>query len=797
MEIGGFDAGQIVSDLMQIERIPLNALEVRKTAAQEAATAIGALRSTVESFRFASVKLSDSTSFDRFATSVSDPTAISATASSSAAPGSLTFQVTQLASAHGLRSVGTVASSNLSIMTDSTLSLAKGTQALGIASVRSGAGLAAGSFDLDVIQTSDVARLTADSALAATTTISAGGLLQPPDNRTLNLTIDGQARTLTLTAGDYTREGLASHVNDLLQAQGAPATASVDAGGRLVFTSDNQGSAAEISITGGNARGDLGLVNATANGLDGIIDVNGTQTTVANAAPGQTIAVDTGAGTLQVTLSGALQIGTTKVTVVNTGSRSLADVAAAINGAGAGISAAAVRVDDSNWRLQLGSTTTGEDGEIAVDGAAFDQVGGLIESSDARNARITIGEGAGSYEVEANGNTFNNVIAGVSFTAKKVTTEPVTVSVTRDDETLASDVSKMVAAANTLLAQIKVQTRYDVANGTKGSLANNSTIRGLPDQIRRALGGTVNGIASMIPSDIGIQTTRDGSFTFDKAKFIETMSERPAEVARFLTRGATTPAGITFDTATAETVTGSYDIEVTTAAERASTAQLFNGGASANSRIGVRVGDITATYDVSSGQTAAEVINGLNTALAQAGLKVLAETDGAGVRIRAEKWGESGNFEFNADVGGAGSWGDLTGVDIVGTIDGVAATGIGQTLSLNAFVDSDAAGLSVKIDGGLTGALGSVDYQPGIAARVAEFATSVTDSDTGSLQTANNAADRRVTDFNDQIERFEDRLLIREANLARQFSSLQALLQGLQSQNSYISSQLSSLPSYS
>ncbi len=790
MQIGGFDANEIVTSLIQIERIPLSALEGRKTAAEEAARAIGALRASVESFRFASLKLSESTSFDRHTATVSDESAISAATTTGAAPGSLTFSVTQLASAHGLHSSGTVAASNLAITSDPALALAIGTSKLGISSVRAGAGLAAGKFDLQVVQSSDGARLTAGAALAASTTISS------PANSGLSLQIDGVGYNVVLTDGTYDRQALVDEIN--IQLAGAPATASLDATNSIVLTGTREGSSAALAIGNGTSNGVLGLTaGAAATGLDGIIDVGGIQTTVTDAADGLTVAVDTGSGTLEVNLAGGLEIGTTKVTVVDTASRSLADVAAAINGAGAGISAAAVRVDESNWRLQLGSGTTGENGEIAIDGSVFGQVGGLVETASARNAEIVIGEGVGAYTVEAEGNTFSEVMTGVSFTAKQVTTSPVTVSVARNDDALAADVAKMVTAANTLLVEIKVQTRYDVANGTQGSLANNSAIRRLPDQIRQALGGTVNGIASMIPSDIGIQTTRDGSFTFDKTAFLEAMTERPDEVARFLTRGATTPAGVTFDAATADTVTGSYDIDVTTAAARASTALLFDGGASANSRIGIRVGDITATYDVSSGQTAAQIIDGLNSVLAQAGLNTVAEADGGGVRIRAEKWGTSGAFEVNTALDGAGTWDALTGVDVAGTIDGVEATGIGQTLSLNVFVDSDAAGLSVTIDGGAFGALGAVDYQPGIAARVAEFATSVTDSDTGMLQTANDAADRRVTDFNDQIDRFEDRLFTRETNLRRQFAALQTLLEGLQSQGNFISGALSSLPNFS
>ncbi|MEM9748088.1 MAG: hypothetical protein AAF945_15430, partial [Actinomycetota bacterium] len=167
--------------------------------------------------------------------------------------------------------------------------------------------------------------------------------------------------------------------------------------------------------------------------------------------------------------------------------------------------------------------------------------------------------------------------------------------------------------------------------------------------------------------------------------------------------------------------------------------------------------------------------------------------DGTGLRLRSDDWGSAGDFELNTDVLGAGTWDAVAGDDVAGTIDGIAATGTGRRLFLNELVDSPAAGVSLQIDGGVTGALGNVDYQPGLAARVAELTTFLVD-DEGTLETVADAQQRRIEDFNDQIDRFEDRLLIREDTLIRQWSSLSTLLEGLNNQGNFILSQLASLP---
>lgn len=789
MEISGIDADFIVTQLMEIEAIPLTRLEARKTDAKVASDAIAAIKSKVDAFRLAAEKLQYTSAFTKYTSSVSDDSVISASISGSAAPGAFSFVVNRLASAHGLRSIGTVSSDNVAITTADVLAVASATADVGISSVRAGAGLGEGDLEVRITQSSAGARSTG-SVLGGFTMINAGV------NDTIDVTINGAARTLTIADGVYDQTGLANAVQAAIDATGGGATASIDAAGALAITTTREGSSATLQITGGSALATVGMsVDAAARtGTDGLVDIGGTITTVTLAEEGQAVALDTGAGTLDVTLSGGLRVGSADVAVVSTGDKSLADVTAAINAANNGVTASAVNVSDGAWRLQLNSTTTGLDGEIAIDTSVFTGLGGMIESSAAQDAQITIGSGPGAYTVDASGNTFSNVIAGVTVTAKKVSADPVTVGVTRDDAAITKNVANMVTKINELLADIKVQTRADPESGTSGALNGNSTIRSVADRVRAALANQVSGLALSLPYQVGIERDRDGSFTFDEAKFTAALQDDPDAVAALFAQGGTSTGDARFLTAAGTTVSGSYAVDVTTAATQATSIRLFDGGAVADTRIGVRIGATSALVDVQTGETPAQIIAKLNAAFAEADLDVVAAVDATGLVIRADDWGSAGDFELNTDVLGAGTWDAQTGTDVVGTIDGLLATGTGRKLTLATSADSNAAGLSVEIAAGVTGALNPVEYRPGLAARVVEVTNLLTDGDTGTLSTAQEFASKRIEDFNDQIERYEDRLVVREATLRRQWASMQTLLGQLQAQGDWLSGQLANLP---
>ncbi len=786
MEIGGIDATTIVDQLMEIERIPLNNLEARKSAAQVAADALGSLSTSVKSYLSAAQRLASASAFDRTTSSISHPDVVSASTGAGATTGSLSFVVDRLAQAEGLRSVTSVSSSAVAVTSDAFLAVAAGTRSIGVASVRAGAGLSAGDVDLTVSQASAAAVARGTAPLAASTVV--GG-----SNDTIDLSVNGVAHTITLAAGTYDATGYGAAVQSALDAAGIAATATVDGAGELVLATAREGSAASIQITGGSALADAGLaVDATAHiGTDGVFDVEGVLTTVTSIDAGGAVAVDTGAGTLDVTLSAGLRVGAVDVAVVGTGDGSLRDVAAAINTAKNGVSAAAVRITDGQWVLQLGATHTGEQGRIAIDPAVLGDLGGLIETTAAQNAQITIGSGPGAYSIESSGNTFTDVMGGVTLTVKQVSTAPVTVTVARDDNAIAADVAKLVSAANDVIGQIKVQTRTDPTAGTKGPLAGDATVRSIAEQVRSALTDQIAGL-SLLPSSVGIERDRDGGITYDQSRLLDALRDDPTAVARLFSRGGTVSNDISFDGASATTTSGTYDVVVTTAATRAASTTLFDGGAATSTRVGVRVGSLTATFDISAGLTRDEIVDGLNASLAAAGLDVVAEDDGTGLRLRADDYGTAGDFELNVDLGGAGTWDAVIGTDVVGTIDGVAATGIGRRLSLSELDDSLAKGLSVLVGEGVTGSL-TVDYRPGIAARVAEVTDRLTRADTGVLGNAREAANRRVDGYNEQIERFEDRLFIRETNMRRQWANLQTLLANLQNQGTWLTGQIAGL----
>lgn len=788
MEISGIDAEFIVTNLMQIEQRPLLALQARQDKAKAAADALTRLKTSVDAFRVAASKLADASSLNRYAASVSHADIVAASVNGSASAGALTFTVDRLAAAHGLRSVGAVASSSVAVTTASHIAVAAGTTQLGIGSVAAGPGLGAGTVSLEVVQASTAASVTGASGLAASTLIDAS-------NDTIEVTVDGVALSVAIAHGTYDREGLVAAVQTGIDGAGGGATASLTGGGSIVLATRSEGSAATIELTGGSALSSLQLApTGPRAGADGVVRVGTHETTVTHAAAGETVAVDTGDGTLNITLAGGLRAGSTDVEVVATGDRSLAAVAAAITSANAGVSAAAVDTGAGGWHLQLTARSTGDAGQIAIDPAAFDAVGGLIETSAAQNAQITIGSGPGAYHVEASGNTFVNVVGGVTLTAKSTSTTPVTVTVARNDDAAANDLAALVSAANTLLAEIKVQTRYDATTRVAGVLSGNATVRQLADEVRQALGAPVAGLPNGgLASTIGIELGKEGSFAFDRSKFMEAVAADPDAVARLLGRGGTSVGDVVFASATASTAAGAYDVVVTTPATRAASDHLFVGGASTDTRLGVRIGSLTAHVDVLSGQSTTEIAANLNAAFAETGLDVVAETDGAGVRIRAQQWGSAGDFELNDDVLGAGEWTEQVGTDVAGTIDGAVATGVGRKLSLPGTASSPAAGLALEVAEGASGALGAVEYRPGIAARVVEVATDITRADRGVLTNAISAAGKRVTEFNDQITRFEDRLIVKEATLRRQWANVQTLLGSLQNQQQWITGQLAGL----
>jgi flagellar hook-associated protein 2 len=102
----GLDVNSIVSQLMAVERQPLDALDQKEATFQAKISAYGNIKSALSSFQTAVRGLSDISKFQILKATSADTTVYTATASSSAVPGNYAVEVTQLAQAHTLRSNG-------------------------------------------------------------------------------------------------------------------------------------------------------------------------------------------------------------------------------------------------------------------------------------------------------------------------------------------------------------------------------------------------------------------------------------------------------------------------------------------------------------------------------------------------------------------------------------------------------------------------------------------------------------------------------------------------------------------
>ncbi len=783
----GIDVQSIVNGLIAVDRQPIDRLTTRQSAVKLQSDAVGRLRNNFESLKSMASGLVTN-GISKFSSTLSSSSAVSVSLSSTAAAGSIGFTVDRLARAHGIRTAQTVASNTSVVTTAASLAVSTTSTKLGLGAASVGAGVANGKYTVTVTQATVGAVKSATTALAPSTVISGA-------NDTIDLEIDGVARTLTLAAGAYSASSLVDAVQTAIDGTGGGATAALDGTGRLRLTTTHEGSAATVQVTGGSALVDLGMsVDATAiAGTDGKVQI-GTNpvATVTSAGIGGTVAVSTGTGDLTFDVSGGLRAGSSTVAVVSTGDRSLSSVAAAINGANVGATASAVKVSDGNWLLQVNSKSTGVNGTVALDEGIFSGLGGMIQTSAAQDAQITIGSGPGAYSVTSGSNTFSEVMPGVSLSVLAESASQVNVSVGLNEGATADAVNSLVSSINSVLAELNLQTKYDPKTKRASPLSADAGIRRLAEEVRGAVTALVGTATTGLASTVGINVQRDGLLKFDRAVFTAALANDPAAVERVFARGGSSTNGATFAGAADKTIAGSYSVEVTTAATRATTGDVLVGGSLLGQRVGVRVGSVTATYDAAPGASTADIVSGLNAAMSSAGLKVNAEESGGGVRLTAVGYGGAGAFEANLDVLGAGSWGTLTGTDVVGTIDGKTAIGVGQRLRL---LDSDASparGLELDVAEGQTGTLGPLVYSPGVAARLVNL-VALTTSDGGSLNSSAKTYESRSTAYNEQIARYEDRLTVREAAYRRQWTQVQGLLNSMQNQQSWLTSQISSL----
>lgn len=231
------------------------------------------------------------------------------------------------------------------------------------------------------------------------------------------------------------------------------------------------------------------------------------------AFPDATSAV--GTGTLQISVGGAA----TNIAIEGT-ANSLNDIRNAINSApnNPGVRASVVNAADGSY-LALSSTTTGTTGTITVSvtggdgglaGLAYDPLSGtnpMTMLTPAADASLKID----GVTVTSADNSVSDAIEGITIDLKAA--EPGTVlnlSVELDPAGAKTSVQGFVTAYNKLMDTIAELTKYNADTREAAPLLGDATVRGVRDQLRRELAGSVSqGLYASLAS-IGVTTQPNG-----------------------------------------------------------------------------------------------------------------------------------------------------------------------------------------------------------------------------------------------------------------------------------------------
>jgi flagellar hook-associated protein 2 len=225
--------------------------------------------------------------------------------------------------------------------------------------------------------------------------------------------------------------------------------------------------------------------------------------------------------------------GTVRGTVTIPPGATLAQAVTAINDKKLGVQAAAVKVADGTYRLQITGTSTGAANAFELRSDTETDLDGNVGSAFTRTSTAqdtTIDLGGGVVATSAT-NTFSDLLGGVAVTVSKQEADAVTVTVAQDADGVASKVQALVDSINAALNTVKTYTNND--KGSTAALKGDYNLTSLSGKLLQAVADAVGADGS--PVKVGLQLSKDGkTVVFDKAKFTTALKDTPELATRML-----------------------------------------------------------------------------------------------------------------------------------------------------------------------------------------------------------------------------------------------------------------------
>ncbi len=511
-----------------------------------------------------------------------------------------------------------------------------------------------------------------------------------------------------------------------------------------------------------------------------------------------------------------------KTVTLNASNNSLSGIRDAINSAKIGVSATIVNDGSASpYRLVLTDSTTGKTNSMKISVSGDATISSLLSQDPANNTGQALAETVTAQNasfkldgvaVSKTTNTVTDAIQGITLNLSKTNVgTPTSITVAQDTGSVTKAVNAFVTAYNNITQTLASATAYDPATKKAALFNGDASVALLQNQIRRVLSTPVAGGSSAFTqlSQIGVTFQKDGTLAVDSTKLQSAITSNFSNIAGlFSAVGKTSDSLVGYSSAATLTAPGAYSVNVSQLATQGNATAFAAAGltitAGTNDTLQVLLDGVTANVTLAPGSyasataLAAQIQSQINGASAFSSVgSTVTVTQSAGVlKITSNRYGSAsaanisaGNGQANLNFGGAAVV--SSGVDTAGTINGVAAIGSGQYLT-GATGDASQ-GLKIQINGGTTGARGTVNYSQGYAYQFNSLANAMLGTG-GLISSSTNGINASIKRLNNDQQALSTRLTVIEARYRAQFTALDTMISSMNTTTSFLTQQLANLP---
>lgn len=577
------------------------------------------------------------------------------------------------------------------------------------------------------------------------------------------------------------------------------------------------------AIAAANGSGVVARMNNTGDGLLLTDTTPGAGTLQVQEVDGGRTAKDLGLlGTAPAATPTKLD-GSFEVQVSIAANTTLQGVADAINAKGLGVTAAVINDGSAfnPYKLTLTSTKSGQAGRVTVNSG----VAGLTfkTTAAAQDAVVLYGSGGTGIDpaiLTSSTNTLTGIVSGLTLELKSPSSTPVTVTVSRDTQSVVDQAQNFVDSYNDAIKKIRDYTAFNADTFSRGLLFTDPTVlrirRDLSNQVLSPVVGLPASVLNSL-SEVGIKAGAEGTLTFDSGTFSSKLAsdfngvqdlfilQRKLDLGTLLKdvnsgTGVTDVSGSDF-TVLARNGTTKFNVDLAGAKSVGSLLQAINTASGNGGIIKAQISSDGFSIELVDSSTIVSRTVGASPTTtsfvaSEADLTGLADNRIVGSTIKFTSGPNSGQIRKVSAFD--------TGTNTI-TLDSAlsVAPATGNTYTLEREVEvqkfsTNPTASELKLlkkatlgQNTLKGDILGLQGDPGAAARMSEALDFITRSGDGLVTRRTDALDDIVEDLQKSIERIEAKIKKAQESLIRKFTQLEKVIAQSQSTSQRLTALLS------